>query len=359
LPRDREWFYGVARDSDTEQARLQALRNLGKQVTGDLEAWTQEEVDRLAGPGQDRWDVAAKVGRLLPKSTLLAGWEQDDFARCDGYSYVLVRIEKERVARYIRENQSFRKDLVDSLARRLDKVEKQVSRQDCQIQALKRRLDRMALALRPGAASALPPQDSQGLQQRVAKIQDELRQGKPVSQVERMIAAVEDDYARLLRRMREYDKTHKEAEQRQAAALAAANAPQLKQHLDRIYSGDARLGDYLQVMDLYQKGRQFREQRRFFGDILYGRRRLVVKDPLGNGETEAMLAYAAVTADMSLEDDDQLLKDGEEFLKRYPGSAYYKAASSMMESVMVRKRTSTPVLAQEPAPEPDEPCPAR
>jgi hypothetical protein len=355
LPRDRDWYYGVARDTDTEQARLQSLRNLGKQVTGDLEAWQPADIEKLAGPGQDRWEVAAQVGRLLPKSTLLAGWEQDDFARCDGLSYVLVRIEKDRVARYIRESQPFRKDLLDSLAKRLAKVEKRVDQQDCQIRALKHRLDRMAQALKPGGASGIPVQDSQGLQRRVSKIQDELAEGKPLSQIQSMIASVEDDYSRLLKRMQGYEKTHEAAQQRQSLALVAAHAPKIKEYLDRLNTGPVYYGTYAQLQALYQSSRQFQEEHAFFGEILYGRKRVVVKDPLQNGETEPLLAYAAVTADMSLEDDEQLLKDGEEFLKRYPDSRLYTSVSSLMESTMAKKR----VAPQGFTPEPDEPCPGK
>ena len=174
-----------------------------------------------------------------------------------------------------------------------------------------------------------------------------------------MIAAVEDDYARLLKRMREYEKTHKEAEQRRTAAIAAANAPQIKHYLDLIKAGDAYYGYYAQVQALYEEGRQYQEERSFFGDILYGRRRVVVRDPLGNGETEAQLAYVTITADFSLEDDERLLKDGEQFLQRYPGSYLYKLVSSLMETTMVKKRTAPRPAALELPPEPDEPCPAQ
>ena len=119
LPRDREWFYGAAKDPDTDKARAHAIRNLGRQVTGDIEGWEDADVEQLAGPGHDRSKVAQNAGNLLPRSSLLAGLEQDDFSRCKGYSYVLVRIEKEDVRKYLKENKQFRQDLAASLTQRV------------------------------------------------------------------------------------------------------------------------------------------------------------------------------------------------------------------------------------------------
>ena len=79
LPRDREWYYGVGKSSDTANARDAAVENLAKQVRGDL----------FAG------------------SAPLVGWEQDDSRRCDGVSYVLVRIEKEQAQKSINDSAIF------------------------------------------------------------------------------------------------------------------------------------------------------------------------------------------------------------------------------------------------------------
>src|ERR1700674_2608681 len=77
LPRDNEWFYGVARDTDTEKAREAAVQNLGKQVSGGIEGWDDRQISEIAGPGQDRARVTEAVETILSQ-TPLAGWEQDD-----------------------------------------------------------------------------------------------------------------------------------------------------------------------------------------------------------------------------------------------------------------------------------------
>jgi hypothetical protein len=76
LPRDLDWYYGAGMSSDTANARDAAVGNLAKQVSGDL----------LSGSGP------------------LVGWEQDDYRRCDGVSYVLVRIGKEQAQKSINDS---------------------------------------------------------------------------------------------------------------------------------------------------------------------------------------------------------------------------------------------------------------
>lgn len=76
LPRDRDWYYGVGKDRDTEKARAAALSSLAKQATG----------------------ISTDGGALRG---LVAGWEQDDQQSCRGVSYVLVRIQKKLVDRIV------------------------------------------------------------------------------------------------------------------------------------------------------------------------------------------------------------------------------------------------------------------
>ena len=121
LPRDDEWFYGVARDTDTEKARESAVRNLGKQVSGGIEGWDDRKIAEIAGPGQDRARVSDAVETVLSQ-TPLAGWEQDDDRRCNGYSYVLVRVQKEKAERFLAENTKFRNALFERLDKKITQI---------------------------------------------------------------------------------------------------------------------------------------------------------------------------------------------------------------------------------------------
>ncbi len=121
LPRDREWFYGVARDSDPDRAREAAVRNLGKQVSGSIDGWDEKQVATIAGPGRGRAAVAEAVDSILTQ-TPLAGWEQDDQARCNGYSYVLVRVQKEKAQSFLAENAKFRSQLLERLDKRITQI---------------------------------------------------------------------------------------------------------------------------------------------------------------------------------------------------------------------------------------------
>ena len=195
LPRDREWFYGVGKDSDTEKARLEAIHNLGKQVTGDMEKWDAAELDALAGPGQDRWKVAKQVGRLLPGSTLLAGWEQDDFERCNGKSYVLVRVEKERVDNFIKENMRFKNDLLQSLAERVGKVEQDLTDLQTSYDGQARRL-----AYLEQTVAKLSGKNE--LSQQIGEIRKDLSTRQPVGQIEKKLTAAERTYNRYFDNLR-------------------------------------------------------------------------------------------------------------------------------------------------------------
>jgi hypothetical protein len=92
VPRDDEWYYGVGKDPDTDRARIAALSNLVAQATGRVGGGESGRESGRASPDEN----AAE-----DRAGLLAGWEQDDFGRCDAISYVLVRIEKARVRSYL------------------------------------------------------------------------------------------------------------------------------------------------------------------------------------------------------------------------------------------------------------------
>ncbi|MFI5344924.1 MAG: c-type cytochrome [Elusimicrobiota bacterium] len=104
LARDADWFYGVGKDPDTDKARAAALANLALQATG-------------------------RADGLATDTGLLAGWEQDDFRRCKGFSYVMVRIGKARVREFLARNPGAGANTVlQDLKRRLDVLESSNSR---------------------------------------------------------------------------------------------------------------------------------------------------------------------------------------------------------------------------------------
>lgn len=152
LPRDADWYYGTGRDADTDKARDSAVRNLGKQVSGSIEGWDDASVVAIAGPGHDRTAIASAVESVLG-TTPLAGWEQDDFQRCNGLSYVLVRVEKAKAERFLAENTKFRSAVLQRLASRLQKVGEDVdslkeaySKLAAELEAIKRDRDSRRLA---------------------------------------------------------------------------------------------------------------------------------------------------------------------------------------------------------------------
>lgn len=321
LPRDKDFYYGVARDPDTDKAREQALRNLGKQVTGDIEAWDDADVAKLAGPGQDRWKVAAEAGRLLPSSTLLAGWEQDDHERCGGKSYVLVRVEKERVARFLKGNQGFKDALLKKLESRVAKVEGAVAA----IEERLSKLERGLRCLKPANAQAA---DAAALSRTVAAARADLAKGKSADAALK-VATAEDSFAALRGRVAEYQKAHDESEKKRRAALRAEKAPELAAFSKAIASGNwgpaEAFGPIMTLRDLGEHDEIRRHVRRV----------LARKDKAKLGPMEDQLAYQVIAADAALDDGDGLMKDGEDFLKRYPGSDLFAAVKSMMDGRML------------------------
>lgn len=324
LPRDRDYYYGVARDGDTDKAREQAIRNLGKQVTGDVEGWPAEKIAEVAGPGRDKWEVAAKVGKLLPRSSLLAGWEQDGFERCGAYSYVLVRVEKDRVEKFVRGSEKFKKEVVAGLSARLDKVEADVA-------ALNDRLSKLERGLAGLPADA----ESAELAKKVAEARADIGAGKPAAEVAKKVAKAEDEYSRLEERMKTYQKTRDAAEAARLAALKAEKAPELKARLAAIAAGKWGFADAAAVIGIYNDAQDFEASRAF------SLRLLARKDADKLEGHQDFVAYMVIVADSSLKDDKALLSDGESFLKAYPRSDMFQAVKAIMDGVISRRRSSS------------------
>lgn len=343
LPRDRDWYYGVARDPDTDKARDLALRALGKQVGGEIEAWPKEKVAAVAGPCRDPWEVAAKVGSLLPKSSLLAGWEQDDFERCGGFSYVLVRIQRERVERFMSGSVVFKRDVAAALSRRLDAVE-------AAVETLAARVARLEKAL-----SGLPPSDKpsgEAIARAVARVRSDLAAGKPRAEVEKALASAEDAYSKLEERMKVYQKGRDAAEAARLAAARSARAPELKAKLAAVEAGSWGFAEAGAIVGIYNDAKDF-EGLRAFSRALLARPDLKKLD--GHDD---FVAYMGIVADLSLKDDAALMSDGERFLKKYPSSDMYEAVKAQLNGAIMLSRMakpSGPPPAAAPGPEPCEP----
>lgn len=347
LPRDRDYYYGVARDSDTDRAREAAIRNLGQQAGAEVEGWSGERVAALAGPCRDKFQVAASVGRLLPKSDLLAGWEQDDFARCNGFSYVLVRIDKDRVARFLKESARFRRDLADSLGARVQRVENRVD-------ALTARLDRLEASLGRLPRGASTNSDADKLGANVADIRANLKAGKPRAEVERRLAAAEDSYARLEARMRGYQSGRDAAETARLNAQRAAKAPELKALLSKLDAGTWTYPDAARAAGIYSGLKDYDALRTFCRGLLARPDRAKLTGH------EDFFAYMIMVSDLSLKDDPATLRDGESFLKNYPASDMYEAVKAEMNGVIATSRmTPAPAPASVLTAEAPDPCPDR
>jgi hypothetical protein len=323
LPRDRDYYYGVARDGDTDKAREQAIRNLGKQVTGEVEGWPADKIQEVAGPGRDKWEVAASVGRLLPKSSLLAGWEQDGFERCGAFSYVLVRVEKDRVERFVRGSEKFKKEVIAGLAARVEKVEADVA-------ALTARLEK----LERGVGTLPPGAETDAVARSVARARADLGAGKPSADVARAVALAEDAYSKLEERMKGYQKDRDAAEMARLAALKAEKAPELARHMGAILSGKWGFADAAAVNGIYNDEKDFKALRRFSGTVL------ARKDAAKLEGRQDFVAYMGLTADLALKDDAAVLADGEAFLKAYPRSDMFSAVKAEVDGTIAMARAS-------------------
>jgi hypothetical protein len=379
LPRDQDWFYGTAKDPDTDKAREHAIRNLGRQVSGEIEGWDEADVEKIAGPGHDRAQVAINVGKLLPQSSLLAGWEQDDFARCNGYSYVLVRIEKEQVRRYVKENQNFKDALLTSLAQRVEKVEKDVSAlqsttaqqkiQMSQIVARLAALEKRSSLLKPVAPADVSTHDEIG--KKIRLIKTEIAQGRPPREVETNLLAAEGAFDRLSKRLALYDAKHKEVQGEREAGFKAETDAKTAAILNKIWYGPLKRSDFVQVAQYYESTKQYQRLHEFSKRMAeHIAKKGVAEDAEelayrkiadGNWGTAVLVGFFSIEADNGiyqedsaklrgsgpkcpycasrlLQDDRRMLHDGEVFLKEYPNNHFYEGVRMSMERTMMRDK---------------------
>ena len=182
LPRDADWHYGAGRSADTELARDEAVKNLGKQVTGAADGWDPRQIESIVGPGRVQRDADAAIGSALER-TPLAGWEQDDFRRCEGLSYVLVRIEKSKALTFLKENAAFRSALAARLENRVAGVEAAQDKQAQRVATLEGAVRGLTTMLEERDAAALKGAESWGAGARRAlkKDADACGQGEKTS----------------------------------------------------------------------------------------------------------------------------------------------------------------------------------
>lgn len=345
LPRDREYYYGVARATDTEAARQGALRNLAKQVTGEIEGWPTDKVAEVAGPCRDKWEVAASVGRLLPSSSLLSGWEQDGFESCGANRFVLVRVEKDRVERFVRGSDRFKKEVVAGLTARVAKVESDLAALTARVERLEKGLS--ALPADAGKADAAKA---------VAEARAGLKSGRPAAEVAKAVARAEDEFSKLEERLKGYQAGHDAAEDARLAALKKEKAPELARRRAVLDSGKWGFPDAAAIVGIYNDEKDYEGLRRFSRELL------ARPDAAKLDGHQDFVAYMGLVGDLSLNDDAATLKDGEAFLKAYPRSDMFSAVKAQMDGriALARMRRNAPAAAPAapPAPGPD-PCAER
>ncbi len=330
LPRDRDWYYGTAADPDTDEARDLALRNLGKQVTGDVRGWTDADIQRLAGAGQNRTMVALNVGKLLPQSTLLAGWEQDDFERCNGRSYVLVRIEKEKVRKFIGGDAGFRSDLVQRLSKRVDKVDEDVASLRETVAVLVNRITKVEATLTAQPATPANTRAREDIKNRVASIKSDISSGRPVREVEKKLSIAERDLQKMAQTAEHFKDVYS---QRDKEALERIN-----KNLD---SGTITRKDFVDRKNIFlvhiMEEQSRREYLDFLDKALYAKPDALDSTPLDSTKPqpprytreEALMLGMAVAN--GLENAARRYKYTEEYLRRYPDGMWASGAVQWME----------------------------
>ncbi|MCX5794230.1 MAG: hypothetical protein NTY77_01885 [Elusimicrobia bacterium] len=356
LPRDREWYYGVAKDPDTDKARLQAIKNLGKQVTGDLEVWDSTDVEKVAGPGRDRWEVAKEVGRLLPQSTLLAGWEQDDFEKCNDYSYVLVRIEKERVKKFVQENAKFKDSVLENLTQRVEKVEtdvktlqdvsekheKNLSKNTQSIDTLTKRLNRLEtqfVELEKRKTVFSKDKDLHemhlALRNRIDDVKSVALAGKSPEEFQRKLAMAEGSLSALNERLKKYDEIHQRIMEHKSVLADAERRETVAYANKRLDNGTATFEDITDALDAFKEEGRLSAACEFLHKAI-NKKSSITKDEMG--ELESQLVYLA----HDNYDIDSVMRDGEAFRRKYPESSQYAQIQHYMAEAESWRRRMSP-----------------
>ncbi len=386
LPRDNDWYYGAGKGIDPEQARNDALRHLGKQVTGDLDYWEKTDIEKLAGPGQDRITVSEEVGDLLPDSAIkgvFQGWEQDDRAQCKEGYYAMVRVQKDKVDRFIRENRKFKDSLLEGLAKRLKQAEQDIRllqadlpRMRSMMEALGRKVeeqDRVIAKLQSKPQSGAPVEqltmDNLVLRKQVSDIRSDIAHKRPSREIATKLVAAEGAYKQLVQRMQQYEQRHSQMLAENAATADAERKKRREQLATKIHawmsSGTLKFR-VLKSYYAYQHRYYYWKRYGYFpsshatedhvcGDVIMGiirydgdaGRYQLLRDFSRNVlakfrsdeiiSCKIMREYAAaemVRASLLLGDREALLKDGEAYLRDFPTGKSFNQVKEYMTSEM-------------------------
>lgn len=325
-PRDREWYYGTARHGDTEKARDEAVRNLGKQVTGDLSGWSDANVAKLAGPGHDRRAVAEAVESAIVQSPV-AGWEDDDHERCGDFSYVLVRVRKSQAQKFLKENRDFQASVVAALDKRVGKIEVDV--EDLKAQFAKMRAEMANWKDRTPQDTA----DKSKVERLLAGVSDDLARGRATPETKKRIEEATGAFADLQKRLDVYQESREAAKETADQArfdfLKAEAEPRLPAMLEKMRTEPIDGGDYLKITTYLKKTKQHERLHSLSHDILKwvetngaaaSTDRLAVAMAGGKPQAEMikrMAMHDSFRMAQELSDEAEMVKDGEAFLQAF------------------------------------------
>jgi hypothetical protein len=306
LARDSDWFYGVGKGPDADQARDAALANLAKQVTGHV----VETPSVAAGAGQRE---ASKGLDDLPTETgLLAGWEQDDFRRCDGVSYVMVRIGKERIRKFLASNSGSttigdRKP--SALEQRLDRVDSSSDRL----------LDQSAGT----PARALAPLL---IKETVASVKTLIGSGRALDQVSRAnVASTEMMFSDLL------DPKERCGTSKCAGGLTLEQAGVIAEARRKITAGTISMDDVVRVHAIFSHYSKGDDDRDFLTAVIS---RKMPPAPLAANfvRTRELAFPLAWSSALSRNDWVHFFKYCADYLRFYPQGIYAAAAEKNREN---------------------------
>ena len=362
LPRDNEWHYGAGKGIDAEKAREDALQNLGKQVTGNLQ---DSDIEKIVGPEQDRTAVRQEVADLLPTvQGALQGWEQDDRAQCKDGFYALVRVRQEQVSQFVRENKQFREKVLEGLAQQLKALQGSMPEILKRLDALERSNTEKDIAIaklqeskQSGGAGEQFAEAQIDLKRRIADIRSGIAHKRPPAEVAKKLIAAEGAYKQIVERMQQYDQRREQLIAENAAKATSQREVKItkkslrmhrmmsseptKYWLLKMYYGlrfrwryrqqygyfpssksaeSAHCRDIRYVMQFDLDNENFKELRDFCRDVV-AKLNGSEKDT-GCAGVRDEAAAELVQASLLLGDRDTLLKDGEAYMKEFPTATF-------------------------------------
>ena len=364
VPRDSDWYYGVGKDPDIDRARDLALINLGKQVTGSLDALDSNSMKEIIGQGVDRQSASETIGRLLPSSSLLAGWEQDAHDRCNGISYVLVRIGKERVERFIREDHKFKDEVLRSLNgtiaefngnvadlnQRLDALEKQNSLAIQQLHQLQQRQASKSSPVSTSNTSDTGIENHERIGKAIGVIRVQVQSHKAPSKDDLIaLESLEQEFQNIRKSVEAVSKKHSESELKFLEAFKA-----------KVAEGSVRMSDYNRAGNIYllprvsnpSDGQAQQELQEFHLSLAMMKRGFWgYLNPDFNFVRESGLVLALGDAYNVKKDWDLTIKLAQDYMIDYPEGGAFSGMEKFLKDAMQKKREAaiSPKLLNEEA----------